>query len=99
MSSPSKKMTTTPADTPTGEVATAALEHKRIARLAYSYWEGRGRPIGSPEEDWFRAEEELRRRKSAFTVAKERRRRESGSRKPLQREINRDQRTVRQASA
>jgi hypothetical protein len=30
-----------------------------IARLAYSLWEARGCPGGSPEEDWFRAEQEL----------------------------------------
>jgi hypothetical protein len=33
---------------------------ERIALLAYSYWETRGRHGGSPEEDWFRAERELR---------------------------------------
>jgi len=31
-----------------------------IARLAYSYWEDRGGDGGSPEEDWFRAEHEVR---------------------------------------
>lgn len=31
-----------------------------IARLAYSYWEARGCQGGSPEEDWFRAETELK---------------------------------------
>jgi hypothetical protein len=34
--------------------------HEEIARLAYRLWEQRGRPFGSPEEDWFRAEDELR---------------------------------------
>jgi Protein of unknown function (DUF2934) len=38
---------------------TAAPEPDHIAGLAYSLWESRGRPIGSPEEDWFRAEQEL----------------------------------------
>jgi len=33
---------------------------EEIARLAYSYWEARGRPHGSPAEDWLRAERELR---------------------------------------
>jgi hypothetical protein len=33
--------------------------YERIALLAYSYWEQRGRPGGSPEEDWFRAEREI----------------------------------------
>jgi Protein of unknown function (DUF2934) len=37
------------------------LEHQRIAQVAYGHWEARGRPIGSPEEDWFRAEHELKR--------------------------------------
>ncbi|HVN03628.1 MAG TPA: DUF2934 domain-containing protein [Bryobacteraceae bacterium] len=31
-----------------------------IAQLAYSYWEARGYQGGSPEEDWLRAEQELR---------------------------------------
>ena len=33
---------------------------EEIAYLAYTYWEARGRQGGSPEEDWFRAEQELR---------------------------------------
>jgi hypothetical protein len=32
-----------------------------IARLAYSYWEARGRRYGCPEEDWYRAEREVKR--------------------------------------
>lgn len=32
-----------------------------IARLAYRFWEQRGRVEGSPEEDWLRAEQEWRR--------------------------------------
>jgi hypothetical protein len=31
-----------------------------VTRLAYSYWEARGFAGGSPEEDWLRAERELR---------------------------------------
>jgi hypothetical protein len=31
-----------------------------IAALAYTLWQGRCCPEGSPEEDWFRAVEELR---------------------------------------
>ena len=38
----------------------SAVDHEEIARLAYSHWEARGCPIGSPEEDWYRAEDELR---------------------------------------
>jgi Protein of unknown function (DUF2934) len=36
------------------------MELKAIAELAYTYWEARGRPWGSPEEDWFRAEHKLK---------------------------------------
>jgi len=36
--------------------------HEEIARLAYSFWEARGCLGGSPWEDWFRAERELRQR-------------------------------------
>ena len=39
-----------------------------IERLAYSFWEARGYHGGSPEEDWFRAEQELRER-GAVAVA------------------------------
>ena len=33
--------------------------HEEIAQLAYSYWEMRCFQGVSPEEDWFRAEQEL----------------------------------------
>jgi Protein of unknown function (DUF2934) len=33
--------------------------HDRIEFRAYQIWEERGRPLGSPDEDWFRAEKEL----------------------------------------
>lgn len=33
--------------------------HEQIAQLAEKYWAERGRPEGSPEEDWLRAEREL----------------------------------------
>jgi hypothetical protein len=35
------------------------LSDDEIARKAYSLWEHRGRPVGSPEEDWYRAKDEL----------------------------------------
>jgi len=36
-----------------------AYESRRelVARLAHQLWERRGRPIGSPEVDWFAAEQ------------------------------------------
>jgi hypothetical protein len=43
------------------EVADAPAREE-IAALAYSYWEGRGYQGGSAEDDWLRAEAELRTR-------------------------------------
>jgi hypothetical protein len=34
-------------------------EHEDVAKLAYRFWEDRGRPMGSPEADWYRAEREV----------------------------------------
>ena len=34
--------------------------YEEIAKLAYSYWEARGCQGGSADEDWARAEQELR---------------------------------------
>lgn len=41
-------------------VSLSAPEREQIAQLAYSYWQARGCPEGSSEEDWLRAESELR---------------------------------------
>jgi hypothetical protein len=41
----------------------ASPSHEEIAHLAYTYWEVRGHPHGSAQEDWFRAERELLRRR------------------------------------
>ena len=41
-------------------LATAEPSQEEIGRLAYSYWEARGCVGGSSEEDWLRAERELR---------------------------------------
>jgi hypothetical protein len=38
---------------------TEAYRHDEIAKLAYELWERRGRPLGSPEIDWFAAERAL----------------------------------------
>lgn len=40
-----------------------------ISALAYELWIQRGCPLGSPEVDWFRAEEELKSRKELSAVA------------------------------
>jgi hypothetical protein len=42
-----------------------AFDQEAIALLAYFYWEARGCPRDSPDEDWFRAESELRNRLAA----------------------------------
>jgi hypothetical protein len=38
----------------------AALEHERIATVAYYFWQQRGAPHGSSDEDWIRAVEYIR---------------------------------------
>ena len=40
--------------------STHTTTYEEIAKLAYSYWEARGYQGGSAEEDWARAEQELR---------------------------------------
>jgi Protein of unknown function (DUF2934) len=34
-------------------------QHEQIENLAYRLWEERGGPLGSPDDDWFRAEQEF----------------------------------------
>jgi len=41
-------------------IVLAAPDPAQVARLAYAYWEARGGQGGSAEEDWLRAEDELR---------------------------------------
>ncbi len=48
-----------PVQAPAEVKPAVAPSHQEIAILAYHYWELRGCPFGSPEEDWFRAEREL----------------------------------------
>jgi len=45
-----------------------SISTEEIAQLAYSYWESRGYQGGSPEEDWLRAESELRQRVMAASA-------------------------------
>lgn len=50
-------------DAESNQMNSAQIElsrHEQIANLAYSYWQARGCPHGSPEEDWLRAELDLR---------------------------------------
>lgn len=39
------------------------VDDSEIAARAYQCWQERGCPLGSDQEDWFRAEAELRKRK------------------------------------
>jgi hypothetical protein len=39
--------------------------HEEIAALAYSVWQARGCPEGTPEEDWFNAERTLKSKSEA----------------------------------
>lgn len=36
------------------------VTHDQIAQLAHRFWSERGNHHGNPQDDWFRAEEELR---------------------------------------
>jgi hypothetical protein len=36
------------------------IPHEKICMRAYEKWVKRGRPMGSPEQDWVEAETELR---------------------------------------
>ena len=58
------KRKTNPAveNSPSTEVVSKTPTLEEIAQLAYSYWESRGYQGGSPEEDWLRAEQEIRQR-------------------------------------
>jgi hypothetical protein len=53
------------AQPPTVGHGIVAFGHDDIAARAFQLWLDRGSPEGSPEEDWFRAAEELRLRKTA----------------------------------
>lgn len=48
-----------PEPAPETAASGSAAERQLIARLAYQYWQERGCPDGSPEEDWLRAERDL----------------------------------------
>jgi hypothetical protein len=50
-------------------VAPPAPTDAEIARLAYAYWEARGRQHGCPQEDWYRAERELLRRRHSSELS------------------------------
>jgi len=39
--------------------AATGCDYEGVCQLAYLYWQARGCPEGSPEDDWFQAEQEL----------------------------------------
>jgi len=53
----------------TGTAKPPTADREAIARLAYSYWVARGFAGGSAEEDWLRAEEEIRSGHAASATA------------------------------
>jgi hypothetical protein len=54
----------TPDSSEAAELASNQDEREEITRLAFQFWTERGCPIGTPEEDWLRAEAEVRSRAS-----------------------------------
>jgi hypothetical protein len=58
---PTVAVETLAAGDPVSEAPPANTDnYEQTAALAYSYWEARGCPEGSSEEDWYRAESDLR---------------------------------------
>jgi hypothetical protein len=56
-----QKTTESPVSVPAHSPASQAHDVPRredVANLAYQLWKERGRPEGSPDEDWFRAEKQ-----------------------------------------
>lgn len=49
--------------------STIAIDHDQIHQRAYARWQERGCPVGSPDHDWFTAEQELLAEQAALEVA------------------------------
>jgi len=45
------------------------MKNSQVTCLAYWLWQRRGMPLGSPDEDWFLAEELLKRRYRRFELS------------------------------
>ncbi len=50
-----------------GAIDVTEDRQQQLELLAYGFWQERGETIGSPEEDWFRAEAELEFEEEAAT--------------------------------
>lgn len=57
---PATERETDPTTSIEASTANDQPDREKVAALAYSYWEQRGYQGGSPEEDWLRAEQELK---------------------------------------
>lgn len=53
---------------PEAASAPQPADETTIAARAYALWQERGCPVGSDQEDWFRAEEELKKRTEVATA-------------------------------
>ena len=54
---------------PASRTGGGAIAQEAISRRAYELWLERGCPEGSPDEDWYKAESELRGRDQATPIA------------------------------
>jgi hypothetical protein len=45
------------------------MKYSQVERLAYWLWQQRGMPMGTPDEDWFLAEELLKRQYKRFELS------------------------------
>jgi hypothetical protein len=63
-----KQETTAASGTNQNELA-EGVSPEEVAARSYELWQERGCPMGSPEVDWFRAEDELRERHSRIQSA------------------------------
>ena len=59
------------------KVAVTPDLNEQVAALAYHLWKERGSPAGTPEIDWFKAEQELKAKEQSVPT------RSSKKRKPL----------------
>lgn len=83
----SKKRNVSPSADGSPGLTAPNVDHDAIVAFAYELWLGRGGPIGTPEVDWFRAEELLRSRAESPAVA------------PVQAEVSAEPSTVPAALA
>jgi Protein of unknown function (DUF2934) len=52
-----------------GEETSQSSEPEQIAALAYALWQARGCPEGSPEVDWFQAEQNSQLRNDSYKLS------------------------------